>query len=77
MGQGGDEIREAARAAPMPQTCGLTRMLKALPMSAIFLHSEMPPAAQTSGCRMSVAQSATSARKPQRANSASPPVIGM
>src|SRR5207247_1627159 len=49
-GRAAISCREAASATPVPQTCGLTRTPKAFAMSAIFLHSEMPPAAHTSGC---------------------------
>jgi hypothetical protein len=68
---------DAAKATPVPQTCGLTRRPNAFAMSAIFLHSEMPPAAQVSGCRISTARSTRSGRNPQRVNSASPPAIGI
>jgi hypothetical protein len=42
---------DAATATPVPQTCGLTRIPNAFAMSAIFLHSEMPPAAGSGGTR--------------------------
>ena len=45
--------------------------------SAIFLHSVMPPAAQTSGCTMSIALRTMASRKPQRVNSFSPPATAM
>ena len=68
---------EAAIAIPVPQTCGLYRTPKASAMSAIFLHSERPPAAQMSGCTMSTAREANSSRKPKRVNSHSPPATGI
>ena len=37
-------------------------------MSAIFLHSERPPAAQVSGWMMSMARVASTSRKPTRVN---------
>src|SRR5947209_4514909 len=46
-------------------------------MSAIFLHSEMPPAEHVSGWTMSTARIVISSRKPKRVNSHSPLAIGM
>ena len=46
-------------------------------MSAIFLHSERPPAAQVSGWMMSMARVASTSRKPRRVNSHSPPATGI
>src|SRR5215472_6700724 len=56
---------DAASATPVPQTCGLTRIPNAFAMSAIFLHSEIPPAAQVSGGKISTARS-TRAEPPAR-----------
>jgi hypothetical protein len=42
-------------------------------MSAIFLHSDSPPAAHVSGWTMSTACETSSSRKPNRVNSHSPP----
>ena len=52
-------------------------MPKASAMSAIFLHSDNPPAAQVSGWMMSIARDTKRSRKPNRVNSHSPPAIGI
>lgn len=62
---------------PVPQTCGLYRTPNAPAMSAIFLHSDSPPAAHVSGWTMSTACETSSSRKPNRVNSHSPPAIGI
>ena len=45
--------------------------------AAILRHSEKPPAAQRSGCTMSIALLAMTSRKPQRVKSFSPPATAM
>ncbi len=57
----------------LPQACGTHSTPNALARAAILRISLMPPAAQTSGCTMSMAFLAMMPRKPQRVKSFSPP----